>query len=138
MIFNYKKFLWELIGISIVVLFLILVFIYLIFGENKASEIISGYFVSLIIFLLGFFSIIWAFKKSLKVFMATVLGGIFVRFVLIAIALFLFMNYTQFDVIYFVLSFFIFYIIYQFYEIRFINIKLSKGKKWLKYIKQAS
>lgn len=138
MVFNFKKFLLELIGISVVVLFLILGLIYLISGEKKTAEIISGYAVSLVIFLLGFLSIIWAFKKSLKIFMATVLGGIFVRFVLIAIALFLFMKYTQFDIVYFVLSFFVFYIIYQFYEIRFINIKLSKGKKWLKFIKEAS
>jgi len=79
MIFNIKKFLLELIGISIVVLFLILCLIYLILGENKAAEIISGYVLSLVIFLFGFLSIIWAFKKSLKIFMATVLGS-FTRF----------------------------------------------------------
>ena len=67
-----------------------------------------------------------------------VLGGMFVRFMLIAIALFLFMKYTRIDILYFTLSFFAFYIIYQFYEIRFINMKLSKGKKWLKFIKEAS
>lgn len=138
MVFNFKKFLLELIGISVVVLFLILGLIYLIIGYNKSVAIISGYVVSLIIFILGFLSIIWAFKKSLKVFMATVLGGMFVRFVLIAIALFLFMKYTRIDILYFILSFFVFYIIYQFYEIRFINMKLSKGKKWLKFIKEAS
>ena len=136
--FNIKKFLLELIGISIVVLFLILVFIFLIAGDKKFLEIISGYVVSLIIFILGFLSIIWAYNKSLKIFMTTVLGGMFVRFVLIAITLFLFMKYTGIDILYFILSFFIFYIIYQFYEIRFINMKLSKGKKWLKFIKEAS
>ena len=136
--FNTKKFLLELLGISIVVLFLILVLIFLIAGVNKFLEIIFGYGVSLIIFILGFLSIIWAFGKPLKIFMATVLGGMFVRFVMIAIALFLFMKYTGLDILYFILSFFIFYIIYQFYEIRFINMKLSKGKKWLKFIKEAS
>ena len=138
MVFNIKKFLLELLGISIVVLFLILVLIFLIAGDNKFLEIISGYVVSLIIFILGFLSIIWAYNKSLKIFMTTVLGGMFVRFVLIAITLFLFMKYTGIDILYFILSFFIFYIIYQFYEIRFINMKLSKGKKWLKFIKEAS
>lgn len=136
--FNIKKFLLELIGISTVVLSLLFVLVYLLIEDNKTFEIISGYFVSLIIFILGFLSIIWALKKSLKIFMATILGGIFVRFVLIAIALFLFMKYTLFDIVYFVLSFFVFYIIYQFYEIRFINMKLSKGNKWLKYFKETS
>ncbi len=138
MVLNPKKFLLELIGISLVVLFLILIVIYLIFDGNKSSEIIFGFIVSLIIFIFGFFSINWAFKKSLKLFMATVLGGIFVRFALIAVALFLFMRYTDIHILYFILSFFVFYIIYQFYEIRFINMKLSKGKKWLKFIKEAS
>ena len=136
--FNTKKFLLELIGISIVVLFLILFLIFLIAGDNKFFEIISGYVVSLIIFILGFLSIIWSFKKSLKIFMAMVVGGMFARFVLIAIALFLFMKYTRIDILYFTLSFFVFYIIYQIYEIRFINMKLSKGKKWLKFIKEVS
>jgi hypothetical protein len=138
MIFNIKKFLLELIGISVVILSLIFVLVYLLIDDNKAFEIISGYIVSFVIFVLGFLSIIWAFKKSLKIFMATVLAGMFVRFVLIAIALFLFMKYTRIDILYFILSFFVFYIIYQFYEIRFINMKLSKGKKWLKFIKEAS
>jgi len=138
MIFNTKKFLLELIGISLVVLFLILLPIHLFLEGSKSSEIIYGYLVSFIIFVLGFISINWAFNKSLKIFMTTVLGGMFIRFVLIALALYLFMRFTDIQILYYLLSFFVFYLIYQVYEIRFINMRLSKGKKWLRYTREAS
>jgi len=138
MVFNTKKFLLELIGISIVLLLLILIPIYLFSGVNRSSEIILGYVVSLLIFILGFISINWAFNKSLKIFMAIVLGGMFFRFILIAMALFLFIRFTDIHILYFILSFVIFYLIYQVYEIRFINMRLSKGKKWLRYTREAS
>ena len=138
MIFNLKKFLQELLGISLVLLLFILLLLFFIFGGNHSTEIIYGYLVSLVIFILGFFSINWAFKKSLKIFMITVLGGMFVRFILIAVALFLFMKYTSIDILYFIGSFFIFYLFYQAYEVRFINLRLSKGKKWLRYLREAS
>ncbi len=136
--FNWKKFILELIGISFVVLVLILILLQFILKINKASEIILGYFVSLFIFVLGFVSINWSFKRSLKTFMGVVLGGMFLRFLLIGVVLFLLIRFTNFHILSFVLAFFIFYIIYQFYEIRFINLKLSKGKKWLKFLREAS
>jgi hypothetical protein len=136
--FNWKKFLLELIGISFVVLVLILILLQFILKINKASEIILGYFVSLFIFILGFVSINWSFKRSLKTFMGVVLGGMFLRFLLIGVVLFLLIRFTNFHILSFVLAFFIFYIIYQFYEIRFINLKLSKGKKWLKFLREVS
>ena len=136
--FNWKKFLLELIGISFVVLVLILILFQFILKINKFIEIVLGYFVSLCIFLLGLVSINWSFKRSLKTFMGIVLGGMFLRFVLIGATLFLVMRLTNLDIIAFIFSFFIFYLIYQFYEIRFINLKLSKGKKWLKFLREAS
>ena len=138
MMFNIKKFFLELIGISIVLLAFILAPIYLFFGGNKSTEIVYGYLVSFAIFVLGFISINWAFNKSMKIFMTTVLGGIFVRFLLIAAAIFLFMRFTDIQIFYYLLSFFVFYLIYQVYEIRFINTRLSKGRKWLRYIREAS
>ena len=57
MVFDFKKFLLELIGISIVVLFLILVLVDLLIEDNKAFEIIYGYILSLIIFVLNTSSI---------------------------------------------------------------------------------
>ncbi len=138
MTFNLKKFFLELVGISLVILLLILLVVDIIFKQDKSNEIVLGYLISLIIFVLGFVSINWAFDRSLKTFMGVVLGGMFLRFVLIGVALFLLIRFTRIHILYFVLTFFIFYIIYQFYEIRFINLKLSKGKKWLEVFKGVS
>lgn len=138
MYFNIKKFLLELIGFSFAVLVLILILLQFILKTNKSNEIILGYLMSLFIFVVGFVSINWAFNRSLKTFMGVVLGGMFLRFVLIGVALFLLIRLTNIHTFSFVLSFFVFYIFYQFYEIRFINLKLSKGKKWLKFFREAS
>ena len=136
--FNLRKFLLELIGISVVVLLLILLVVDVVLKQDKSHEIMLGYLISFAIFVLGFLSINWAFKRSLKTFMEVVLGGIFLRFVLIGVILFLLIRFTNIHILSFVLAFFIFYIIYQVYEIRFINLKLSKGKKWLKFLREAS
>ncbi len=134
--FGLKKFLLELIGISVVVLVLILVGVHFLFDPDRSREIILGYLLSLIIFASGFVSIHWSFNRSLKTFMGIVLGGMFVRFVLIGIALFLFIRFTEIHILSFVLAFFVFYLIYQVFEIRFIHGKLSKGKKWLEVFKE--
>ena len=136
--FKITKFLAELIGITLVILILILVILFASFSGQKANEIITAYFASLFIFISGFVAVIWGLKKSLKVLLIIVFGGMFLRFVLIGVTLFLVMRSTNLDIIAFIVSFFIFYLIYQFYEIRFINLKLSKGKKWSKFLREAS
>lgn len=133
-----KKLFLELIGKTLVTLSLSLVIIYLIKGNNVLSEVIFGYLASLIIFSSGFLSINWSLKKSLKTFMVILLGGMFLRFVLIGVILFILIRLTNMNKIFFIGSFFIFYLFYQIFEIRFINTKISKGKKWLKFSKQAS
>lgn len=135
MTFNLKKFLLELIGISLAVLLFILLVAHFGLKSNRSNEIILGYVISLVIFVLGFISINWSFSRSLKTFMGIVLGGMFLRFVLIGVALFLLIRYANIHLLSFILAFFIFYFIYQIYEIRFINSKLSKGKKWLHVFK---
>ena len=136
--FKITKFLAELIGITLVILILILVILFAFFNGQKANEIIAAYFASLFIFISGFIAVNWGLKKSLKVLLIIVFGGMFLRFVLIGVTLFLVMRSTNLDIIAFIVSFFIFYLIYQFYEIRFINLKLSKGKKWSKFLREAS
>jgi len=136
--FNFKKFFLKLIGISVVVLLLILLVVQFVFKPDRSNEIILGYLISLIIFLLGFISINWAFGRPLKTFMGVVLGGMFLRFVLIGVALFLLIRFTSIHRLSFVLAFFIFYLINQIYEIRFIHLKLSKGKKWLEVFRGVS
>ena len=133
-----KKLFLELIGLSLVMLLLCLLVTYLSFSEKKLPEVICGYFASLVIFCSGFISINWALKKSIKTFMIVVLGGMVLRFILIGLVLFLLMRFTNLNIMFFISSFFIFYLTYQFFEIRFINANLSKGRRWLKFSRQDS
>lgn len=134
--FKTTKFLAELIGITLVILILILAILFAFYNGQKVNEIIAGYFTSLFIFISGFFTVTWGLKKSLKTLLAIVFGGMFLRFVLIGVTLFLVMRLTDLNIMTFIVSFFVFYLIYQFYEIRYIHSKLSKGKKWLRFSRE--
>lgn len=138
MIFNLKKFFLGLTGFSFVVLILILSLSHFILKINKSREFVLGYLISLFIFILGFIAINWAFKRSMKAFMGVVLGGMFVRVVLIGGTLFLLIQFTNIHIFSFVLAFLVFYIISQFYEIKFIHSRLSKGKKWQEVFSRVS
>ena len=65
----------------------------------------------------------------MKTFMAALLGGMFIKFLLIGLIVFLLMKFTDLDLINFLISFLGFYFVYQCYEFRFLNLKLAKGKK---------
>ena len=133
-----KKLFWELTGVTLVILFLTLLVFSFTNSKQILPEIIYGYFVSLVIFSSGFVSIHWSLNKSIKTFMIIVLGGMFLRFVLIGLALFLLIRLTNINILFFLGSFCVFYLIYQIFEIRFINAKISKDKKWLKLSERPS
>lgn len=129
MIKNPLKFFIKLFLITLLLLILYLVIVFIIANRNNLTDIIIGYLASLLIFTLGFLSICWAIKKSIKTFMTVVMGGMFVRFILIAVLLFLLMRFTEINTTYFIITFAVFYLIYQVFEFRFINANMDKGKK---------
>ena len=133
-----KKLLFELIKITLVILIIGLILIFFINGKRALSEVAFGYVISLIIFSSGFVSINWSLKKSLKTFMVIVLGGMLLRFILIGVALFLLIRLTNINMIFFISSFFLFYLIFQIFEIHFFNKQLAKGNKWPLVSKRAS
>jgi len=120
----------KLFTISSILLFLAVLVLYYLQNGNYKNEIMLGYLGSLIIFTLGFVSACWALNKPLKTFMVVVLGGMVVKFLLLAVLIFLIMKYTNLNILYFIITFVIFYIFYQFSEFRFINENVNKGKKW--------
>ena len=130
MVKNSLKYFLKLLLISSTSLFLILLVLYCLQKHNYNTEILYGYLGSLFIFSLGFVSIVWSLKRSLKTFMSVVLGGIAVKFVLLAILIFLIMKHTAINILYFIITFVIFYMGYQISEFQFINTYVRKGKKW--------
>ena len=98
-------------------------------GWHIAKSVLGGYCYSLFSVLAGFMSLQWAFDKSLKVFLAVTLGGMFFRFLLLGLVLFLVMRFTQMHFNSFLISLLGFFFILQFFEIRYINKELTKGKE---------
>lgn len=134
----HNRFLLQLFGSSLLVCGLLYGGMSLLGRSDKVAEIGFGYAISLAIFVLGFFTITWAARKSLKTFLALVLGGMFARFILLGLAIYLLMRFAQIDIVYFMISFLLFYLICQFFEIRFINAEFIKGRTWRPFSKTRS
>ncbi len=90
--------------------------------------VVYGFFVSLINIASAFFSIKWAFDKPLRTFFAVVLGGMGIRMLVLATALFFVWKFTQIPLIGFIVSLVIFYLLLQFIEIRFVQKSLADRK----------
>ncbi len=100
------------------------------FGKpNLAWGVLGGYLVSLVNILFAFFSIKWAFHKSVKTFFAVVLGGMALRFAILALALFVVWKFLAVPLWGFAISMVGFYLTLQFFEVRFIQKELNSKKR---------
>lgn len=107
---------------------LVLLLVYWLAGWRIAEPIIYGYAYSLFTITFGFISIYWAFAKSTNVFLAVILGGMFLRFILLGAVLFVVLRFTALHFISFLLSLIGFYFVLQLFEIRVIHRELVRGK----------
>ena len=73
----------------------------------------------------GCTSAVWAFEKPHKVFVRTVLGGMAVRLMAMGLAFFLLIKFTGVHVLGLAVSLFLFYVLFQVLEIRFLVRHLS-------------
>ncbi|MCI0512204.1 hypothetical protein L0128_03230 [candidate division KSB1 bacterium] len=122
------KFLLRVVGTTLAVLVVGLMVIHLFRISIPPKAIIYGYIASVTIFLISLGSIQLVRQKSLKAFMLTVVGGMFLRFLCIITLIFIFMRYLSIDIKIFLGSFIIFYLICQVFEIRLIHASLPKRK----------
>lgn len=118
----------QILGLTLSVLFLILVLLGLYRRSDLMTSVAVGYGVSLFNMIASFFSLKWAFRKSNTIFFRTVVGGLFLRFAVIAGVLFGVWNFTRLDPIAFVVSMMLFYIIMQIFEIKFIYQELKVNR----------
>lgn len=105
-----------------------LAFVYAFGNARVALGVAYGYLVSLINMLFAFFSMKWAFNKSNKIFFTVILGGMGVRFVVLIGALFFVWKFAQIPIIAFIISLIGFYLLLQFFEIKFIQKQLLNRK----------
>ncbi len=100
-----------------------------LFGNpGLVRGVVYGYLVSLANILFAYYSIKWAFGKSNSTFFSVVLGGMGVRFASVLLALFLVWKFSDIPIVAFVVSLMGFYLMLQFFEIRYIQKELSRRK----------
>lgn len=138
MLENSTKFIVELIVITAIILSLGMALLFLTGEYDKRFEVFTGFFMSLILFISSFLVLQWAMKKSDKIFLGALTGGMFVRFILIAILIFIIVRFTKLDLFMTMISLFLFYIVCQIYEIRWLVKIMFKGKKILEIIRKDS
>ena len=129
MVYNSKKFFLQVYATTLIIFLFGFGLLHLLNSKDKLLEVIIGTVVSFTFFIFNFYSITWSIKKSLNVFFAAVIGGMFMRMLFIGFIIFIIMKLTNLDIIYFVGAFLLFFLTYQIIEIRLINDYISKGKK---------
>ena len=108
---------------------IVLFIIYKIERTDLIVSILFGYGAAMINIMGGFFSLKWSFKKSVKIFYLIVIGGMMARFLFIGACLGFVWFYTDLHRMAFVASLMAFYLILQFFEIRYINSELGKNRR---------
>ncbi len=103
--------------------------VYKLLGLNKLLAFLWGAFFSLFITAFAFAVNSWAFRFGGKSFYRVVLGGMFLRFLIVGIVLFGVWRYTQLHLITFLISLMAFYVLFQAIEIRYFQKNLLKKNR---------
>jgi hypothetical protein len=100
--------------------------------ENSEVTIVLGAGGLAVVHVLsGFYMTLWAFKKSMKLFLGIVMGGMGIRMLLIGILIVILAKMVDVDIKLFVVTFGIYYLLFQMVELYFINrgLQLKKAIK---------
>jgi len=79
--------------------------------------------------LLGCAVSLWAFEKSQAIFFQAILGGMGIRLMVIGAFFFMLVRFSEIHVLGLTLSLFLFYVVFQFLEIRFLLAQMSQRSK---------
>jgi hypothetical protein len=123
-----KYFLLTVLTITCVVFFIINAFL----TENgEITIVLYACGLALVHVLSGFYMTRWAFKKSMKLFMGIVMGGMGIRMLFIGILIVLLAKAVNIDIKLFIVTFGIYYLLFQMVELYFINrgLQLKKAIK---------
>ena len=97
-------------------------------GEELAKSILIGFLLSLVNIVIGYNSIRWSFNRGTKTFLTVVYSGMAIRFIGFILSLFFVYKYTNLPITGFVLSFMVFYILFQYQEVKLINSEMKDKK----------
>ena len=120
-----KYFLMTVLIITCVVFFIMNSFL----TENsEVTIVLSACGLAVVHVLSGFYMTLWAFKKSMKLFLGIVMGGMGIRMLLIGILIVILAKMVDVDIKLFIVTFGIYYLLFQMVELYFINRGLQLKK----------
>ena len=120
-----KYFLMTIFTITCVVFFIINAFLT---DNGEITIVLSACGLALAHVVSGFYMTLWAFKKSMKLFMGIVMGGMGIRMLLIGILIVILAKVVNIDIKLFIVTFGIYYLLFQMVELYFINRGLQLKK----------
>ncbi|RQW02567.1 hypothetical protein EH223_12090 [candidate division KSB1 bacterium] len=93
-----------------------------------AVTVIFGFFISFAYIIFSYMTMRHAFHKSSSIFYRALFGGMAIRFIFFLLSLFFVFRFTRLPIAGFVLSFILFYVIFQFFEARIVLNEIGKSK----------
>ena len=110
------------VGVTLLAVVIVSVYpVYTYWGRSMLEAAALGCAIATVNVLIGGASAFWAFDKPQNVFLKTLLGGMALRMIAICVVFVLVTKLTALPVVGLGLSLFLFYIIYQALEIRFLT-----------------
>lgn len=117
-----------LINVAIITIVVFLILNAFLATATDLMVVTGAYTLALLHVVSGFYMTRWAFSKSTKLFMTVVMGGMGIRLLLVGLVLVILIKLIRIDIQLFIVTFGIYYILFQIVELYFINRGLH-GKK---------
>lgn len=104
-----------------------LVSLLIFYLNNKIinTSIIVGFLLGLLNVLIGYFFIEYGYNKSIAKFLKILVGGMGLRLLILISLLFFFIKYLNLHIFTFIISLFVFYVIFLIFELVYIEKRLN-------------
>ncbi len=91
------------------------------FGKSTMLSALAGSGTSLVMMVVAYASLKWAMERSQQTFLSVTFAGMFFRFLLFLGMFYLVHQSAELELLVFILAFFVFYLVFQYVEIRAFN-----------------
>lgn len=108
--------------------------LYVFAGPAAIWGVMVGCGICVLNVLIGCFLAVWAFEKPNPFFLKALFGGMLVRMLAIGLAFFLLVKFTSIHVLGLTFSLFLFYVLFQVLEIRFLVATLPARRSPVKEV----
>ena len=104
-----------------------LIIVYLECGTKTFESVVWGFIISSVLMIVGFLALKFTLNRPVKIFLGTVVGGIFFRLLIILLTGFYVHYFTELNLIEYFSSLLGYYLLFQFIEVMYFNRNLKKA-----------